>query len=269
MKASRIAILAVAVASLVLGTSGVAFAAKAPPNPHKIGATTLSNIALNGKVGTRFTVKEGEELKVSANWSDENSGCPDCVDFVAVAFAGQPQAAGCIENPGGDEGSGSGEVDLGPAPKAGKYDIVANFEEVFNCSESWNGASSSSYPVLVEVTVKAVTHKAKAPVQGGNSFCGENRTELPVLGTASFSRKGNKLTLTVALKHGGQNTTYFVDLYGNGCSDLGVLFDLTTNSKGVGKAKGTIEVPEGDTEFFADPINPSVGSNDTPYVSLP
>jgi hypothetical protein len=267
MRVSKIAVLAVAVFSLVLGTGGVAFA-KAPPNPAKVGATTLSSIALNGKPGTRITVKEGENVTVSANWSDANSGCPGCIDFVSAAYAGQP-AAGCIENPGGDEASGSGEVDVGPAPKAGTYKIVTAFEEVNYCGQYWNAESSTSYQVLAEVKVKAITRKATAPIQGGNAFCGENHSELPVLGTASFTRKRNRLTLAVALEHGAPSTTYDVELYGNLCHDLGVKFDLTTNSKGVGKAKGTVEVPEGDTEFFADPYSESTGSNDTPYVSLP
>jgi hypothetical protein len=267
MRVSRIAILAVAVFSLVLGTGGVAFA-KAPPNPAKVGPTTLSSIALNGKPGTRITVKEGQSVTVSANWSDGNSGCPDCVDFVPVAYAGQP-AAGCIENPGFDGDSGSGEVDVGPAPKAGTYKIVTAFEEVFNCGEAWNAENSVGYQVLAEVKVKAVVHKAKANLQGGNGACGTNLPELPVVGTASFSRKGNKVTLAVAMKHGAPSTTYAVILWGNECTELGVPFDLTTNSKGVGKGKGTMEVPAADTEFFADPFVAPETNNDSPYVSLP
>ncbi|HTZ63035.1 MAG TPA: hypothetical protein VMB51_02935 [Solirubrobacteraceae bacterium] len=269
MKASRIAILALAVASLVLATDGVAFAAKAPPDPHTVGATTLSTIALDGKVGTKFTVTEGEPLKVSADWSDGNAGCPSCKDYVAVAFAGQP-AAGCIEDFGIYEQDGNGEVDLGPAPKAGTYDIVASFEEVRNCGEYWNAADSTSYPVLMQVKVKKpVAHKAKAPFQEGNSYCGANDAELPVVGTAALSRLGNELTVSATLKHGVPNSTYEVEVWGNECDYLATAFELTTNSKGIGKGKGTIDVPEGDTEFFVDPFTLSVGNNDTPYVTLP
>ena len=129
-----------------------------PPDPHTIGGTTLSDIRLDGEAGTSFTVGPGRELTLDAKWSDENKGCPGCIDFVTLAFAGQP-AAGCVE-PGRYDGEhGEAEVDLGPAPrKPGTYDIAANFEEVYSCGEFWNAAGSSSYPVLAEVTVPQPPH---------------------------------------------------------------------------------------------------------------
>lgn len=154
INACRITGLVVVVVSLVLGTGGVALA-KAPPDPHTLGATTLSNIELNGKPGTKFVAYAGEELKVSASWSDANTGCPSCLDYVAAGFAGQSDA-GCIEDLGVDGENGTGQVDLGPAPaKLGKYRIVAQFEEVYNCGEEWSANNSTSYPVLIEIKVKA------------------------------------------------------------------------------------------------------------------
>lgn len=150
------AIVCMALLSMTVGVcfvfSGVAQAA--PPDPHTVGATVLSNIELNGKPGTSFTVSPGEALTVSASWSDENTGCPGCIDFVATGFAGSSAAAGCIEYHHFDEESGTGEVGLGDAPTTpGRYDVVADFEEVFSCGEVWTSARSYLYPTIVEVTV--------------------------------------------------------------------------------------------------------------------
>ncbi|HTZ64003.1 MAG TPA: hypothetical protein VMB51_07860 [Solirubrobacteraceae bacterium] len=267
MKASRITIFVLAAVSLVLGTGGVAFAAKAPPDPHKVGGTTLSSIALNGKVGTRFTVEEGEELKVSAHWADENGACPECDDFVAVALAGQT-SAGCIEDGYDDTESGDGEVDLGPAPEPGTYDIVANFEEVYNCGEYWNASNSTSYPVLVEVKVKAVVHKARADVQHNNGDCGKPLENEPIVGSAKFTRNGNTLTVSYKAKDLEPGHTYAFEFYGNECQRLGTVATFVANAKGVGHVKGSMIVPAGDTEFFVDAFD-GEQPNDSFIVTLP
>jgi hypothetical protein len=149
-------VLAVVIAAC-LGISGVAQAA-APPDPTKVGETTLSHIELNGALGTELTVAPGQDVKIMANWEDINVGCPGCIDFVATAFAGNP-AAGCIENAGNVGGiSGTGEVDLGPAPtKAGTYNVVAQFEEANFCGEQWNASASNGYQVIAKVTVPVPT----------------------------------------------------------------------------------------------------------------
>jgi hypothetical protein len=151
----RLAVLAT-IAAACLGFSGVAHA-KTPPDPNTVGATTLSHIELNGKLGTKLTVTAGEDVKIKANWQDNNTGCPTCVDQVAVAFAGNP-VAGCIENgkfKHPEEPSGSGEVDLGPAPSTTKkVNVVALFEEAFDCGEFWNASQSTGYQVIARVKAK-------------------------------------------------------------------------------------------------------------------
>jgi Glycine rich protein len=150
---SRLAVLA-AIAAACLGFSGVARAA-APPDPNTVGATALSHIELNGVLGTELTVAPGQDVKIKARWQDNNTACPDCFDFVATAFAGNP-VAGCIEFEGIHEfnPSGEGEVDLGPAPtKAGRYKVVAHFEETLTCGEGWNASDSKRYQVIARVTV--------------------------------------------------------------------------------------------------------------------
>jgi hypothetical protein len=124
-----------------------------PPDPNTVGATTLSHIELNGELGTERIVGPGEDVKINANWADNNSGCTGCFDFVGAAFAGHP-VAGCIEFSGGLGESGSGEVDLGPAPtNAGRFNVVAQFEEVFSCGEFWNASASTGYQIIAQVVV--------------------------------------------------------------------------------------------------------------------
>jgi hypothetical protein len=168
-------VVSAAIAAACLGFSGVAQAA-APPDPTTVGATTLSHIELNGVLGTEITVAPGQDVKIKANWADENTGCPACSDFVGTAFAGNP-AAGCIEEgqegTGGKAGeSGTKEVDLGPAPtKGGTYNVVAQFEEVFFCGDQWNASESTGYQVIARVTVPSVpTSIAQCQKNGWKTF---------------------------------------------------------------------------------------------------
>jgi hypothetical protein len=161
-----------AVVVACLGFSGVAQAA-APPDPNTVGtppsSTELSHIELNGVLGTELTVAPGQDVKIKANWEDKNTGCPTCLDFVATAFAGNP-VAGCIENEGRllSKPSGSGEVDLGPAPKApGTYNVVALFEEANECGEKWNASESTGYQVIARVTVPSSTPTTKQECKKG------------------------------------------------------------------------------------------------------
>jgi hypothetical protein len=155
-----------AIAAACLGFSGVAHAA-APPDPNTVGATTLSHIELNGVLGTERSVAPGQDVKIKANWQDNNTACPKCDDFVATAFAGSP-AAGCFE-PGANLGEGgTAEVDLGPAPKApGTYDVVARFEEVRSCGPTWNASASTGYPVIARVTVSFPVPTSKKQCKKG------------------------------------------------------------------------------------------------------
>jgi hypothetical protein len=129
-----------------------------------VGATTLSNIQLNGVPGTLLVIAPGADVKITANWSDSHPGyCPGCIDNVPVAFAGQA-FAGCIENKHGTGQSGTGTVDLGPAPtKPGFYKIVSQFEFSFVCGESWNATNSNAYQVVAEVVVWAAPFEFDLP----------------------------------------------------------------------------------------------------------
>ena len=143
---------AVAVAGLIF--SGVTQAA--PSDPTTVGADTVSSIALNGTRGTTITVAPGTDVSISANWSDAgNSSCPDCIDYLDVGFPGQATPAGCLENDiidGGTVQTGSGTVDLGDVPSApGMYDVVAKYDEEYNCGQLWNLGAGGV--VIAEITV--------------------------------------------------------------------------------------------------------------------
>jgi hypothetical protein len=177
IRCSRLAVLA-AIAAACLGFSGVAQASP-PPDPHTVGTSTLSQIELNGVLGTERTVAPGEDVKIKANWEDHRTGCLGCLDHTAVAFAGNPPA-GCIgSGVEFEEFSGSAEVDLGPAPKApGTYNVVALFELSFNCGELWNASESGSYPVIARVTVPSPepTNKEQCKKGGWRELTDSNGT---------------------------------------------------------------------------------------------
>ena len=90
------------------------------------------------------------------------------------------RTTGCIESSGNlnVRPSGSGTGDLEPAPaKGGTYNVVAQFEEVRFCGESWSASASPGYQVIAKVTVPSqppdLSLKNKvspSPVVSGNTL---------------------------------------------------------------------------------------------------
>jgi hypothetical protein len=119
------------------------------------GSTLLTNITLNGVSGNALTVAPGTDVTIAANWSDHHTGCPDCVDFVDVAYAGSANAAGCIENGAFVGEGGSGSADLGDAPATpGTYDIIGEFLQVYNCGDGY-GPNNAGRNNIGTITVDA------------------------------------------------------------------------------------------------------------------
>ena len=149
----------------------VGAAQAAPPDPVTLGATTLSNIRLNGVPGTQLVVAPGANVTITADWSDNNAGCPGCIDNLPVAFQGfGAQPAGCIENLGGFGRSGTGTVPLGAVPTTpGTYNIVGNFEQTFFCGQFWT--VPNAFPVIARVVVLP-TKKAQCKAKGWQNFAG-------------------------------------------------------------------------------------------------
>jgi small ligand-binding sensory domain FIST len=119
--------------------------------------------------------------------------------------------------------------------------------------------------------------KAKGNVQQGSNHCGETLGGLPVIGTVSFKRVGNVVSVKAKLTKGEPNATYGVQLAENApefCVQLSGELSFTTNSKGKGHVSGSFEVPSEATEFFADVdiggfFAGGSDEGDTPTVSLP
>jgi hypothetical protein len=128
--------------------------------------------------------------------------------------------------------------------------------------------------VLATGVAAAKSTKAKAPIQKENEFCG-NDVGATVIGTASFKRTGNSVTVTYKLTGGLPTTEYTVELWegkppGVSCfPPFGTVAKFTTNKKGKGVGKGTIVVPAGATRFFATGNNTTNGFNDSLAVTLP
>lgn len=163
----RLGLLA-AIAALGLAFTGAAQAA--PPDPVTLGATTLSNIRLNDVPGTQLVVAPGANVTITADWVDNNAGCPRCIDHLPVAFQGfGAQPAGCIENHAFFGDSGTGTVSLGAAPLIpGTYNIVGNFEETFFCGQFWT--VPNAFPVIAQVIVSCpntVSGTVSAPLKIG------------------------------------------------------------------------------------------------------
>lgn len=133
-------------------------AADPPPDPTQVGFATLSNIAINGDLGTMAIVAPGAEIEITADYSvdhtrpDGSIYCPGCIDHLPLAFQGfgvQPQNASpgspelCL-GPGGANhlfhgSSGTDSVVVGNVPTdPGIYNVVAQFELTFWCGQFWN-----------------------------------------------------------------------------------------------------------------------------------
>jgi hypothetical protein len=126
---------------------------------------------------------------------------------------------------------------------------------------------------LAAVALAAKATKATANLEGGNASCGVHEPGDPVIGTASFKRKEDSVTVKVKVTGGEPFAHYEFALYGPGCTLLrgseGI--EVGANKKGRVKITLSTKVPSEDTEFFVDirggaeePV-----SNRTPYVTLP
>jgi hypothetical protein len=116
--------------------------------------------------------------------------------------------------------------------------------------------TATALSCLSGVAVASKGHSGKAPVQEGNSFCGESQEGLAVIGSASFKRTGNIVKVTYKFT-AAPETNYTLELWqgvppSTSCfPPIGVVTTFKTNKHGKGTGKGSIEVPAKATEFFA------------------
>jgi hypothetical protein len=236
---------AAALAALGLALSGPAHAA--PPDPNTVGSATISNVAINGVAGTVLVVTPGTSVTVTANWADHNTGCPDCIDYLEVSYAGEGTVTasnpsdqneggtftpgGCLESGGFDGSSGSGSADIGPPPSTpGTYEVVAQLDESYWCGEDWSTTGSASYTVIAQIEVESPPTATISSPQGGGTYaqgasaptsfscgdpngpgiqsCTDNNGGSGSSGTLNTSTPGANLAYTVtALSSDGQSTS--------------------------------------------------------------
>jgi hypothetical protein len=113
----------------------------------------------------------------------------------------------------------------------------------------------------------ASPNNPKADIQSGNSFCGIDLPNLPVIGFANYHRTGNTVSFNYHLKGAQPNAEYRIELWGDFCTFLGIVTTVTTNGNGVANASGSMTVSATMTRFFATGLGPN-GYNDTPAVEL-
>lgn len=127
-----------------------------------------------------------------------------------------------------------------------------------------SGAASAkqTYPITV---------RANSLIQE-RTFCSQTDPSGAVLGTATFRRTGERITLKVALRGALPNKQYRVTLMHaiqNGCSS-GKFNQLWTNKKGNGNTTLVEYRPRDETQFAALATPAESGERvGTPYVSLP
>jgi hypothetical protein len=94
---------------------------------------------------------------------------------------------------------------------------------------------------------------ANMAFQYGNSFCGADHSDLPVLGELAVSKHGKTLNLRVTLdgSPATANTSYELYLYSGGCANLADLGQVTTDAFGVADVTFKGVSMSGQTTFFA------------------
>ena len=104
-------------------------------------------------------------------------------------------------------------------------------------------------------------------IERGASCPTDEQTGVPI-GTATFTRQGDRLTLVVELTDATPNTTYGVELWdAETCASIAGFRDLTTKSDGGGTVRGHTDVA-GHTAFFATAIDPNGVRNDSSSATL-
>jgi hypothetical protein len=235
----------------VLAAVGLAFvgaAQAAPPDPVTLGATTLSNIRLNDVPGTVLAVDPGADVSITADWVDNNTGCPNCIDNLPVAYQGfGAQPAGCIEDHGFNGFSGTGTVALGAAPLTpGTYNIVGNFEETFFCGQFWT--VPNTFPVIAQVVVsctQTVTGTVPGPLHvGAGITCIDGGT---IAGPVTVSA-GAEVVLT-------EGATVEGPLTANGAAQVAVCDSTIAGPVSVSGSSGPVLIGS------ADDGSPACGGN--------
>ena len=218
----------VTVALLAGGIAGAALAPSAqaapPPSPVTVGFATISNLSINGVVGTTATVAPGSTVTITATVTDNTAPhtCANfCIDYVPVGLRGAPAPAGCLEvagRGGKSDPPQTNTVQLTAPSTAGSYDVVAEANRVFSCSSGWTGGATDTAIAVLKVakvhTNTALTCTPTSPSLNQPTTCTATVTPAipdttPITGTVTFYDNGVAVaTVPVVNGHAAYTAPY-------------------------------------------------------------
>ncbi len=220
----------VTVALLAGGIAGAALAPSAqaatPPSPVTVGFATISNLSINGVVGTTATVAPGSTVTITATVTDNTAPhtCANyCIDYVPVGLRGAPAPAGCLEKNGKggtvpSDPPQTNTVQLTAPSTAGSYDVVAEANRVLSCSSGWPGDTTDTAIAVLRVakvhTNTALTCTPTSPSLNQPTTCTATVTPAipdttPITGTVTFYDNGVAVaTVPVVNGHASYTAPY-------------------------------------------------------------
>ena len=135
-----------------------------------VGPAVVRDVQLNGEPGSTILVQPGEAVSITATTTDYDTGCPGCIVFVDVAYAGAPTQAGCLYGAyPAERGTQTATVDLGPAPlEPGAYPVLAQYQQVYYCGQYYSPDGGSA----IATVIVAPQQKADCKKQGYQAFGG-------------------------------------------------------------------------------------------------
>jgi hypothetical protein len=119
----------------------------------QVGFASISNLSINGAANTMATVAPGSAVSITANVADDHgSYCVGCIDNVPIGLSGAGNPAGCLEQNGSTGNTYTNTVVLTAPTEPGVYDIVAEANYTYYCSQYWNGTGTTIAKLLVPAT---------------------------------------------------------------------------------------------------------------------
>lgn len=165
-RALRPVILLIAGTLLTLGLAPSATAAvTAPPSPIQVGFATISDLSINGAASTMATVAPGSQVSLTATVTDDHGTyCVSCIDNVPIGLSGASSPAGCLEDTGFTGNTYTNTVEVTAPTEPGVYDIVAEANYTYYCSQNWSGTGATIAKLVVPATSSQLCTLAKSDV---------------------------------------------------------------------------------------------------------
>ncbi|HET8602476.1 MAG TPA: hypothetical protein VFM09_00965 [Marmoricola sp.] len=160
-------LLAAALLSLGLAPSAMAAVAAvaAPASPVQVGFATISDLSINGVATTMATVDPGSQVSITATVADDHGTyCVSCIDNVPIGLSGAANPAGCLEDTGFTGNTYTNTVMVTAPTEPGVYDVVAEANYTYYCSQNWDGSGTTIAELVVPATSSQLCSMVKADV---------------------------------------------------------------------------------------------------------